>query len=102
MELVTKENFYEVVNAHKIVLADFYADWCGPCKMMAPILAELEKEYPEVKYIKIDTDADEELTASFNIMSIPTIYIFIDGKPKHQFVGFTAKNKIDSFFQITL
>jgi len=65
----------------KPVLVDFYAEWCGPCKMMSPILEQLEKDNTEVKIVKVNVDEAQELAMQYEVMSIPTIYIFKQGKP---------------------
>ena len=71
----------EVVRSGKPVLVDFYADWCGPCKIIEPIIAQLSKEYEgRVKFVKIDTDVDQALATQFGIMSIPTVMFFSKGK----------------------
>lgn len=101
MEIINKEKFEELKASEKILFVDFYADWCGPCKMMAPILEDVEKEYQGVKFVKINVDEEPGLAQQFNIMSIPTIKIFIDGKEKHDFVGFTSKSSLQSFLNIT-
>ncbi len=72
--------FQEIVSSHPLVLVDFYADWCGPCKMMAPALEELKKEMGEkLKIVKINTEKNQALSAQFNIRSIPTIHLYKDG-----------------------
>ena len=68
---------------NKPAIVDFYADWCGPCKVIAPILEELNQEYPEVDFYKVDTEESDELAAAFGIRSIPTIlFIPVDGAPQ--------------------
>jgi len=78
----------EVVHSEIPVLVDFYADWCGPCRMIAPSLEQLSREYAgKVKFVKVDTDANQELTTSFGIMSIPTVMFFAKGKVEDIVVG---------------
>jgi thioredoxin 1 len=78
----------EVVRSSQPVIVDFYADWCGPCKMVSPILDELSKEYAgKVKFVKIDTDANQDLAMKFGIMSIPTVMFFAKGKVEDIVVG---------------
>ena len=86
---VTKSNFdAEVMKSTVPVVADFWAEWCGPCKMVAPILKELAREYKDkVKIAKIDVDAENELAQQFNIVSIPTILVFNKGKVVKQQIG---------------
>ncbi|CAG8521775.1 366_t:CDS:2 [Acaulospora colombiana] len=69
----------ETHNTFKTVV-DFYADWCGPCRMMAPKIEEFSKVFPEVKFIKVNTDEQTELSREYSISSLPTFYIFVNGK----------------------
>ena len=93
---ITSENFEnEVIKSEKPVILDFYADWCGPCKMMSPIIDAIAEEMDaEVKVGKVNSDDEMELAEKFGIMSIPTIIIFKDGKVSSTFVGVTAKSEI--------
>ena len=84
----------EVINSNCKVLVDFYADWCGPCKMMSPIIDEIADENTAVKVGKINVDDNQELAMKYSVMSIPTIMIFENGIPKKTFVGVTDKNEI--------
>ncbi len=77
----------EVLNHKGVVFVDFYADWCGPCKISAPIIEELSEEMPNVKFLKVDVDANPQLAQQYGIFSIPTFIIFKDGQRVHQFVG---------------
>ena len=78
-----------------VVIVDFFANWCGPCKMLAPIFEELEEEMKEkVKFFKVDIDESGELATKFNVFSIPTMIIFKDGKEVSTEVGFLPKEKI--------
>lgn len=96
----------EVVRSSKPVLVDFYADWCGPCKIIEPVIAQLSKEYEgRVKFVKIDTDANQELAAQFGIMSIPTMMFFSKGKVEDIVTGAVPasilKTKLDSLVKKT-
>ena len=89
------QNFQEKgVNNPGVVLIDFYADWCGPCKMVAPIVAEIAEERPEVTVGKINVDESPELAQVFGVMSIPTLISFKAGKPVAQIVGYRPKESI--------
>ena len=72
----------EVLQSDKTVLVDFYADWCGPCKMLSPIVDELSEEYSQYKFCKLNVDENEHLAAKYNVMSIPTLFVFKDGLRK--------------------
>ena len=86
----------EVLKAEVLVIVDFYADWCGPCKMIAPIVDELSKEYEgTVKIGKLDVDADTTYTAQYRVMSIPTILFFKNGEVVDTVVGAVSKAALE-------
>lgn len=92
---ITKDNFNkEVMETDKTVLLDFWATWCGPCQMIAPVLDEIAEECPDITVGKIDVDKEQELAMSFGITSIPTLIVIKDGKSVEKAVGMRAKNQI--------
>ena len=85
---LNKSNFEtEVLKTKGVVLVDFYATWCGPCKMTGPIIERLAEEIKEVKFVKVDVDQNQELSSQYQVFSIPTFLIFKDGQVVNQFVG---------------
>ncbi len=100
---VTVDTFEKVViQASNLVMVDFWATWCGPCKIVAPVVEELAQEYAEkVNFAKVNTDENPDLASRFNIRGIPTLIFFKDGKVLDQVVGAVPKaqlkSKIDSF-----
>ena len=84
----------EVLNFEGTVLIDFYADWCGPCKMLSPIIEEVSEEYPEVKFMKVNVDNSPMLASEFGIVSIPTLVAVKDRKIIAQNVGYCTKDAI--------
>lgn len=94
------KNFHEIVLQSEIpVLVDFYADWCGPCKMMAPVLEELSQEFDgKIKIVKINVDNNPDLSSEYGVMSIPNMIIFENGKQKENIVG--ARSKQDLIKQL--
>lgn len=92
---ITKENFQnEVINSQEPVLIDFWASWCGPCKMMSPIVDEIAKEANDKKIGKINIDEQPELAEQFGVMSIPTLMLFKNGKAISEAVGVRPKQEI--------
>ena len=94
---INKENFAsEVLNSNKPVLLDFYADWCGPCRMIGPIVSEIANERNDVKVGKINVDEQPELAAQFQVMSIPMLAVIKNGKIENQVVGYRSKEQIEA------
>ena len=97
---VTKDNFeQEVMQSDKTVLVDFFATWCGPCRMVSPIVDEIAAEHPEFKIVKVDVDTEPELAQKFGVMSIPTLIVIKDGKIAEQSTGAKPKAQILAMLQ---
>lgn len=92
---INKSNFeQEVLNSDKPVLVDFWATWCGPCRMIAPFIDEIANERSDIKVAKINVDEDPELAVQYQVMSIPMLLVIKDGKVINQAVGAMPKEKI--------
>ena len=92
---ITKDNFEnEVLNCEKTVLLDFYADWCGPCRMVSPIVDAISEEHPEYKVGKINVDEENQLAITFGVMSIPSLFVIKNGEVVNQAVGARTKAQI--------
>jgi thioredoxin 1 len=102
---LTSENFEEeVINSDLPVVVDFYADWCGPCQMMAPVFDKLSKNFEgKIKFLKLDTQSEQDIAASAGVQSIPTLVFMKDGRAVGNSVGFmdedSLKEKIGSVFK---
>ena len=92
-----------VLDSQKPVLVDFWAVWCGPCRMVAPIIDELSEEYKDkVEFAKVNVDEASKIAANYNVMSIPTIIVFKGGKPFEQVVGYRPKKDIQKMLDKAL
>lgn len=92
---ITKNNFQEeVLNSEKPVLLDFWASWCGPCRMVAPVVEEIAAERSDIKVCKINVDEQPELAAQFGVVSIPTLVVMKDGRIVNQAVGARPKAQL--------
>lgn len=93
---VSDQSFQGEVESTGTVLVDFWAPWCGPCKMLAPVLEELDKEV-DIKIAKVNVDDNQESAGRFGVMSIPTLILFKDGQPVDKVVGFKSKEDLKHF-----
>ena len=94
--VLTKENFeQEVLKADKPVLVDFWAEWCGPCQMMLPVIEELAKEQTDIKVCKVNVDEQMELARQYRVMSIPTFLVFKDGEVVKRDMGVMSKDELE-------
>jgi thioredoxin 1 len=98
IELNAKNFEQEVLKSDKPVLVDFWASWCGPCKMVSPVVDALAEEHPEYKFCKVNVDDEEELAIKFGIMSIPSLFIFKNGENVKKSVGALPKEDILALF----
>jgi len=98
MEIIhlEKDNFKELIKKENKVLIDFYATWCGPCRMLGPVL---EKVDSKIKVIKVDTDEFEDLAREYGVMSIPTLVLLEKGKEVKRNIGFLPKDEIEKFLK---
>ncbi len=102
MKQIHKDNFKsEVVEFKGVVIADFYADWCGPCKILSPLMENLDEKNKDkgMKFVKINVDEEQELAGLFGVMSIPTVIVFKDGKLVNQRVGVSSKEEYENLIQ---
>ena len=97
---VTSENFEsEVLNSEKTVVVDFWASWCGPCRMLSPIVDEIAEEVQTIKIGKVNVDEQQDLAGKFGVMSIPTLILFKNGQPVNKSVGAKSKAALLDFIK---
>lgn len=93
-----ENNIHDLIN-DELVLVDFYATWCGPCKMLAPILEDISNERSRVKIVKVDIDENEKLARTYGIMSVPTLILFKNGQQVNQRTGFIPKDDLMNWIE---
>ena len=100
MTVITKDNFKAEIEEYSgLAVIDLYADWCGPCKMLAPILSELEGEYPDVKFCKVNVDNEHEIASLFKVQSIPLVAFVKNNTYLDMSVGYVPKDKLASMIK---
>ncbi|MBP5415688.1 MAG: thioredoxin [Lachnospiraceae bacterium] len=97
MKVELNNNFDEIISSNAKVLVDFYADWCGPCKMVGPLVAQIADEHDDVAVVKVNVDDEMDLAEKFGVASIPTIILFKDGKEAKKNIGAMSKAQLEEF-----
>ena len=97
MVKIIKSNEFNEVLKNEIVLVDFFANWCGPCKMLSPVIEQVSNEMTDITFVKVDVDESSDLASMFGIMSIPTLLIFKNGELKGKNMGFMSKSDLIEF-----
>lgn len=96
VKIISSKDFDNILKDN-LVFVDFFAKWCGPCKMLSPIIDEISDKIKDVTFVKVDVDESSELASMFGIMSIPTLLLFKEGKLVNKSVGFMSKDEIIKF-----
>ena len=94
IEITSKEQFDEAVKSESLTIVDFWANWCGPCRVLKPLLHKIAGEHPEIQLLTVDVDANQELAAQYDINSIPAVFMFKNGEIVDNFVGVMPENEI--------
>ena len=103
VEQINTEQFDELLKGEKPVVCDFFATWCGPCKMLAPVMEDVSEKYADkAVFVKVDIDENIELAARYGIMSIPLVSVFENGKQKDKSLGYMSKSEADEFLSQNL
>ena len=103
VEKINTEQFDELLKGDKPVVCDFFANWCGPCKMLAPVMEDVSEKYKDkAVFVKVDIDENLELAARYGIMSIPLVCVFENGEQKAKSLGYMSKSEADEFLSKNL
>ena len=94
IEITSKEQFDEAIKSEKLTIVDFWAVWCGPCRVLKPLLHKIAGEHPEIQLLTVDVEANTDLTTEYDINSIPAVFMFKNGEIVDNFVGFLPENEI--------
>lgn len=97
--VVNRNKFKEEIQANNLVLVDFFATWCPPCKAISKVVEEFAKENANIKVLKVNVDDEQELAIEFNVMSVPTLIVIKDGKEINRSIGFTTKESIENLIK---
>lgn len=97
IEKINAEQFDELIKGETPVVCDFYADWCGPCKMLAPVMEKCSEKFANAKFVKVNVDESYELAARYGVMSIPMVGVFKDGELADKSVGFMPQSEVEEF-----
>lgn len=96
---VNNSEFQDVIANNELVLVDFFANWCGPCKMLSPSIEKLADEHSEVKVVKVDVDQENQLAMQFQVQSIPTLIVFKNGQPVNRQLGFMPYEALENMIK---
>ena len=100
---INTEKFDELLKGEKPVVCDFFATWCGPCKMLTPVMEKMAEEYGDkAEFVKVDIDENMELAARYGIMSIPLVAVFVGGEEKAKSLGYITKSEAEEFLNTNL
>lgn len=97
MKVELNNNFNEIIKSNKKVLVDFYADWCGPCKMVGPLIAQIADEHEDIAVVKVNVDDEMALAGEYRVSSIPMIILFKDGELAKKNIGAMSKAQLEEF-----
>lgn len=96
---IVNENEFQATVSSGVVLVDFFANWCGPCKMVGPILEKIDPEFPTIQFVKVDVDQSQKLAMQFQVQSIPTLLVFKDGQVVERQVGFSGEPQLKKMLE---